>query len=91
MWLVLLVVPVCLLSFAVMLVFGNYRTLEGLEEWRKETKEMQRHQEMKVIIEGRLKYPKAMETAPFATDGEGQGEANQQQPSSAQIRLKVSA
>ena len=66
-----------------------YRTLEGLEEWRKEAKEMQRQQEMKVIIEGRLKYPKATETAPFATDGGAQGETNQQQPSSAEMRLKV--
>lgn len=67
-----------------------YRTLEGLEEWRKEAKEMQRQQEMKVIIEGRLKYPKAMETAPFATDGETQGETNQQRPSAAEMRLRVS-
>ena len=67
-----------------------YRTLEGLEEWRKESKEMQRQQEMKVIIEGRLKYPKAMETAPFATDRGIQGETSQQQPSAAEMRLKVS-
>ena len=64
------------------------RTVEGLEEWRKEAKEMQRQQEMKVIIEGRLKYPKAADTAPFATDRETQ-EANQQLPSSAEMRLKV--
>ena len=66
-----------------------YRTLEGLEEWRKEAKEMQRQQEMKVIIEGRLKYPRATETAPFAIDGGTRGEANQQAPSSAEMRLKV--
>lgn len=59
--------------------------------WRKEAKELQRQQEMKVYIEGRLKYPKAIEMAPFATEMESQNQANQQQPSSAQIRLKVSS
>jgi hypothetical protein len=65
------------------------RTVEGLEEWRKEAKEMQRRQEMKVIIEGRLKYPKAAETAPFATDGGETRDTDQQLPSSAEMRLKV--
>lgn len=38
---------------------------------------------MKVVIEGRLKYPKAAETAPFATDRVAQS-------SPAEMRLKVS-
>ena len=78
-----------LISPNVLLFCVLCRTVEGLEEWRKEAKEMQRQQEMKVIIEGRLKYPKAADTAPFATDGETQRETNQQLPSSAEMRLKV--
>ena len=64
--------------------------MDGLEEWRKEAKEMQRQQEMKVFIEGRMKYPKATEKAPFATDAENTNDTSQQKLSPAQARLKVS-
>lgn len=66
------------------------RAMDGLEEWRKETKEMQRQQEMKVFIEGMVKYPKATDTAPFATETDSHNRISLQQPSDAQARLKVS-
>lgn len=66
------------------------RTQEGLEEWRREAKELQKQQEMRVIIEGRLKYPKATETAPFATETDSNNQTSEQQTSLAQARLKVS-
>ena len=62
-----------------------------MEEWRKEAKELQRQQEMKVFIEGRLKYPKAADTAPFGTDADKQHQGKQHQLSLAQERLKVSS
>ena len=65
------------------------RALEGLEGWRKEAKEMQRQQEMKVFIEGRVKYPKATATAPFATETDSHSEKVHQQLPPAQARLKV--
>ena len=64
--------------------------LDGLDEWRKEAKELQRQMEMKVYIEGSLKQPKTTENAPFATKTDNIGDGNQQQLSPAQARLKVS-
>lgn len=63
------------------------RAADGLEEWRKEAKELQRQQEMKVLIEGRVKHPQAAEMAPFATDVDNH--TSQQKLSPAQTRLKV--
>lgn len=51
---------------------------------------MQRMQEMKVFIEGMVKYPKAADTAPFATDKDSHDQTSLLQPSDAQARLKVS-
>ena len=64
--------------------------LDGLDEWRKEAKELQRQMEMKVYIEGRVKQPKTTENAPFATDSDKVSDGSQQQLSPAQARLKVS-
>ena len=66
------------------------RAVDGLEEWRKEAKEMQRQKEMKVFIEGKVRYPKATDTAPFATETDSHDQTSLLQPSDAQARLKVS-
>ena len=66
------------------------RAVDGLEEWRKEAKEMQTQQEMKVFIEGMVKYPKAADTAPFATETNSHNQTSLLRPSDAQARLKVS-
>ena len=66
------------------------RAVDGLEEWREEAKKMQRQQEMKIFIEGIVKYPKAADTAPFATETDSHNQTSLQQPSDARARLKVS-
>lgn len=63
----------------------TYRADEILKDWRDETRDLQRQQDKKVRVKGKLVYQKTDESAPFATDSQ----SNHMDGSPTSTRLKV--
>lgn len=71
------ILPVCI-----------YRAEESLKDWRDEARTLQRQQDLRVRVDGKLTYQKAEETAPFGTDLQHDN-MDTRDSSPALLRLKV--